>query len=73
MIDYLTEVILTRAEDFSLPQPDLSARLGVLVALATAMEVVVEQRALPIEAYPFTDQQLVEELSRLLDAYFTKS
>ncbi|MCP4200601.1 MAG: TetR/AcrR family transcriptional regulator [bacterium] len=72
-VDYLCELLLIRERDFSTPQPHATARLGVLTALATVMEMVVEQRMLPAEAYPLTDEQLTEELAQLLDAYFTKT
>jgi AcrR family transcriptional regulator len=72
-VDYLTELLLVRESDFSTPQPQAAARLGLVAVLATVMEVIVERRMLPAESYPLTDEQLIEELAQLLGAYFTKS
>ncbi len=71
--EYLAELLVVRESDFSTPQPQLAARFGIIVALATVMEVIVEQRMLPAEGYSLSDEQLIEELAQLLDAYFTKS
>ena len=73
MVDYLVELLLARERDFSIPAPFLAARLGAIAAVETAMEVIVERRLLPVDSYPFTDEQLIEELAQLLGAYFTKS
>lgn len=73
MVDYLTELLLSLESEFSAPQPALAARLGVIVAVETAMEVVVHRRLSTAGGHPFTDEQLVEELAQLLSAYFAKA